>query len=86
MLTYIQIKLSGVGLGFASFLGGVGIGAGAASKKTQINLKINKPLQGMAPTSSRIALLMLSVKLSVKLSASFFCFLLNCSSFKLLLF
>ena len=42
MLTYIQIKLSGVGLGFASFLGGVGIGAGAASKKTQINLKIKK--------------------------------------------
>lgn len=34
-------KPSGVGLGVASFLGGVGIGAGAASKKTQINF-LNK--------------------------------------------
>lgn len=42
MLANIEIKLSGVGLGVASFLGGVGIGAGAASEKTQINLKNKK--------------------------------------------
>ena len=37
-------------------------------------LASNKPLQGMAPTSLRITLKMLSFKLSVKLAASFLSF------------
>ena len=36
-----RINVSGVGLGVAGFLGGVGVGAGAASKKIQINFLEN---------------------------------------------